>query len=774
VLRYKTSLRQGIVLLCAGLVLVTSITIQGWSWWSSSQFNKRQLSASIVNAQNVFKQYTNEKEKLLTTAARVLTADFGFKQAVTTKDSETIASVLINHGQRIDADLMLLTDLQGQLISSSLPNFSLDTTQSAYLNTLLREPGTTHFMVLQNTLYQLLALPINAPRAIAYTIVGFEIDSNVASELKQLTGLDISFFNGSGKLITTSIKNANDNITPYYLTSKALPWFFSSRPAFDSTQFELETTKNNPIKLFLTADLSSTYQEHDRLLTSIVVIASLIMLAAIMLSSLLAKKLTKPLSQLVTQSKAFSKGQYANLVSNKNMSQEISTLFDAFADMGSAIDAREQKILYQSQHDTLTGLYNRHTFRQLISETLVNEQHHLLIAINIRGFSNLNDILGIQVGDQCLQALAQRLIDLNKAEGWQHARLDGDVFLSLIPLPEKAHIDRYVHEFIASLVKPLNVDSLVLNLKFWTGIAIYPQDGDDAKAIFRRSMIALDYAQKENKPIRYYHIGEEEARHKHFSIIEALRRALTLDDGQLYMNYQPKLNLKTGKIDKVEALIRWKHPEMGFISPEVFISYAEQTGIIFDLTTWVINTVLKQLHDWQKKGIFIDAAINISAQDISHPDFHMNLKKATTQHQISPEYITLEVTERDLMQDEEHAIALLIELKDKGYTISVDDYGIGQSSLAKLKQLPVDELKIDKSFIMELASSESDQIIVGSTITLGHRLGLSVVAEGLENNESLDILNAMGCDHIQGYFLSRPMTAEAFIEWLGSYYKKNA
>ena len=773
-LRYKTSLRQGIVLLCAGLVLVTSITIQGWSWWSSSQFNKRQLSASIVNAQNVFKQYTNEKEKLLTTAARVLTADFGFKQAVTTKDSETIASVLINHGQRIDADLMLLTDLQGQLISSSLPNFSLDTTQSAYLNTLLREPGTTHFMVLQNTLYQLLALPINAPRAIAYTIVGFEIDSNVASELKQLTGLDISFFNGSGKLITTSIKNANDNITPYYLTSKALPWFFSSRPAFDSTQFELETTKNNPIKLFLTADLSSTYQEHDRLLTSIVVIASLIMLAAIMLSSLLAKKLTKPLSQLVTQSKAFSKGQYANLVSNKNMSQEISTLFDAFADMGSAIDAREQKILYQSQHDTLTGLYNRHTFRQLISETLVNEQHHLLIAINIRGFSNLNDILGIQVGDQCLQALAQRLIDLNKAEGWQHARLDGDVFLSLIPLPEKAHIDRYVHEFIASLVKPLNVDSLVLNLKFWTGIAIYPQDGDDAKAIFRRSMIALDYAQKENKPIRYYHIGEEEARHKHFSIIEALRRALTLDDGQLYMNYQPKLNLKTGKIDKVEALIRWKHPEMGFISPEVFISYAEQTGIIFDLTTWVINTVLKQLHDWQKKGIFIDAAINISAQDISHPDFHMNLKKATTQHQISPEYITLEVTERDLMQDEEHAIALLIELKDKGYTISVDDYGIGQSSLAKLKQLPVDELKIDKSFIMELASSESDQIIVGSTITLGHRLGLSVVAEGLENNESLDILNAMGCDHIQGYFLSRPMTAEAFIEWLGSYYKKNA
>jgi len=753
--------------------LVTSVVIQGWSWWSSSQFNKKQLTESINNAQNVFEQYTKKKEKLLTTAARVLTADFGFKQAVTTKDKETIASVLLNHGQRIDADLMLLTDLKGQLISSSLSKLNLDATQSASLSMLLNEPGTTHFMILQNTLYQLLALPVNAPRPVAYAIVGFEINNDVAEELKRLTRLDVSFFDGTGKVITSSINLIDEKLTPDYLISKTLPWFLSTRPAFDSRQFELETTKKYPVKLFLTADLSSIYKEHDRLLSSIAVIACLIMLAAIMLSRLFARNLTKPLSQLVEQSKAFSKGQYANIVSNKNMSQEVSSLFDAFSEMGNAIDAREQQILYQSQHDILTGLYNRHSFRKIISNTLIENQQHLLIAINIRGFSNLNEILGIQVGDRCLQALAQRLIDINN-DSWQHARLDGDVFLSLIPLAENVHVGRYVQEFISDLTKPLKVDSLELNLKFWAGIAIYPQDGDDTNAIFRRVMIALDYAKKDNKPIRYYHAGEEEARHQHLTIIEALRLALTLDDGQLYMNYQPKLNLKTGKIDKVEALIRWKHPELGFISPEVFISYAEQTGIIFDLTAWVIDAVPKQLSDCQQKGLFIVAAINISAQDISHPDFQMNLKKSTIKHQISPEYITLEVTERDLMQDEVQAIALLIELKKKGYTISVDDYGIGQSSLAKLKQLPVDELKIDKSFIMELNTSESDQIIVGSTISLGHRLGLSVVAEGLENNESLDILKNMGCDHIQGYFLSRPMSSEAFMEWFGSYYKNNA
>tara|TARA_R110002050_G_scaffold1244_5_gene8842 strand:- start:149133 stop:151454 length:2322 start_codon:yes stop_codon:yes gene_type:complete len=772
VVRQKTSLRHSIVLLCAGLVLVTSVVIQGWSWWSSSQFNKKQLTKSIDNAQNVFEQYTKEKEKILTTSARVLTADFGFKQAVTTKDEETIASVLQNHGQRIDADLMLLTDLQGQLISSSISKLSLDSRQSASLRLLLNEPGKTHFMILQNTLYQLLSLSVNAPRPIAYTIVGFKIDSEVADELKNLTGLDISFFNGIDSVITSSMKATDGILSQSYLTLKTLPWLLGNRPAFDSRKFELEASKTSPITLFLTADLSSTYTEHDRLLRSITVIASLIMLVAILLSRIFARNLTRPLSQLVDQSKAFSKGEYANIVTDKKMSQEISSLFDAFSEMGDAIDAREQQIVFQLQHDTLTGLYNRHTFRQIISDTLVNEQPHVLIAINIRGFSNLNDILGIQVGDQCLQALAQRLKDINK-DGLQHARLDGDKFLSLLPLAENTHIDQCVQQFMGRLAQPLNVGSLVLNLKFWAGIVIYPQDSADPKAIFRRAMIALDYAPKDNKSVRYYHDGEEEARHQHISIIEALRRALSLDDGQLYMNYQPKLNLKTGKIDKVEALIRWKHPELGFVSPEVFIRYAEQTGIIFDLTTWVMNTVLKQLSAWQQKGIFIDAAINISAQDISHPDFHMNLKKATTEHQISPEYITLEVTERDLMQDEIQAIALLIELKDKGYTISVDDYGIGQSSLAKLKQLPVDELKIDKSFIMELNSSTSDQIIVSSTIALGHKLGLSVVAEGLENIESLAILKSMECDHIQGYFLSRPMAADAFIEWLGSYDKNN-
>jgi len=769
----QTSLRQKIVVLCTSLVLITSIIIQAASWWSTSKFNKNQITTNINHAQHVFEQYLQEKEKLLATAARVLTADFGFKQAVTTKDADTITSVLLNHGQRIDADLMLLTDLQGRLISSSLTDFNLDSAQQRALKELLKEQSKTHFMILKNTLYQVLALPVKAPRPIAYTYVGFEIDSTVTNELKQLTGLDISFFSGNDKLLVSSMSFDQEEVAQTHLTSATLPWFFWDRPAYEGRQFEVTTSKATPINVFLTADLSPTYKEYDALIATITIIASLIMLAAILISGLFAKNLTSPLLQLVDVAKEYAKGQYDRVLPDKSMSQEMNTLFDAVSDMGKEINTREQHILHQARHDTLTELFNRHTFRQIIEEELHQSQNYLLIAINIRGFSNLNDALGIQIGDACLKALAKRLGNFDTDS--KHARLDGDVFLSLIPIVGPEDASSSTQKFFEHLAKPLQLKSLALNLKFWSGITVYPRDSNnDPQAIFRRTMIALDASEKENQPIRYYQEGEEEARLERLNIVETLKEALTLDDGQLYMNYQPKLNLKTGKIDKVESLIRWQHPKLGFVSPEVFISYAEQTGIIFELTSWVVNTVLTQLADWQQQGIIIEAAINISAQDLSHPDFHMNLMQASSEHNVSPEHITLEVTERDLMQDEEQAVALLVDLKKSGYTISVDDYGIGQSSLAKLKQLPVDELKIDKSFIMELSNSETDQIIVGSTITLGHRLGLSVVAEGLENDESLELLKSMSCDHIQGYFIARPMAQDAFIDWLRDYEQKNS
>ena len=743
--------------------------IQAASWWSTSEFNNSQIASRIDNAQNVFEQYLTEKERLLSTAARVLTADFGFKQAVSSRDAETITSVLLNHGQRIEADLMLLTDLEGKLVSSSLKDFQFDSSQQ----TSLTEQQNTQFIMFNNKLYQLLELPVKAPRVIAHAFIGFEIDSTVVEELKRLTSLDISFFDNNNRVIVSTITHANKQPLKDYLATATLPWLFRDRPAYANRKLGLDSHYGQPFQVFLTADLSSTYQEYDALISTITIIASLIMLVAILISGLFAKNLTQPLSHLVELAKEFAQGKYSYVTTDTKMSREVSTLFDAFSDMGKEIDLREQHILHQAQHDTLTQLFNLHTFRSKLNKTLPSKQAYLLVAIDIRGFSNLNDVLGIQVADECLRALAKRLTEFS-IPNCLHARLHGDVFTSLIPLQNEKEINSHIESYTAMLAEPLQVRRLSLNLKFWIGITTYPNDSNDPQALFQRTMLALDNAKKENTTVRFYQEGEEEARLEHLKIVESLKEALASDDGQLYMNYQPKLNLKTNKIDKVEALIRWQHPEMGFVSPELFVNYAEQTGIIFDLTSWVINSTIKQLSEWQQQNIFIEIAINISAQDFSHPEFYNQLKATTDKYKVSPQHITLEITERDLMEDEKRTIALLQELKDTGYTISVDDYGIGQSSLAKLKELPVKELKIDKAFVMELHKSESDQIIVSSTIELGHRLNLSVVAEGVENEQSLALLKDMDCDHIQGYHLAKPLTAKNFVSWLNDYEQTNA
>jgi diguanylate cyclase (GGDEF)-like protein len=776
VINRDISLRRQIVLLCSSLVILTSVVIQTISWWSTNNYNNKQISSNIEQARIQFSQYLQQKEELLTTSARVLTADFGFKQAVSTRDKDTIVSVLDNHASRINADIMLLADLNGDLLSSSLSsNNDMAEPESVaeLISQLTFDDEQSHFVYIGNTLYQVLVLAVKAPRVIAYAYIGFAINKPAMDKLKALTDLDISFFNTQGDVLLTTINPTDATaISTSYLIEETLPWLFWQRPRYNNNEFILNSQDIQPISVFLTADLSPIYAEYDTLLATLFIIATVILFISIIISTVVAQNLTRPLSYLIESTRDFARGEYKQPSPPANANHEITALFNAFSDMGENIKSREEHILFQAEHDFLTQLYNRRSFRNIIDYYIQNFDNFLLVTVNVRGIENINDMLGTIIGDKSLQAIGLRLTEQLDST-YQHARLDGVTFSSLIPLKQDENKDIILKRYTDILLKPYDIDGLDINLKFWAGIAIYPLHGEDADTLSRRSTIGLEGAEKEHTVHRYYHNGEDEAHLKHLKIIEDLRTAVDADDGQLYMNYQPKMNLNTNKIDKVESLIRWEHPEIGFISPELFIAYAEQTGIIFDLTYWVVNSVVRQVAEWKQQGLDIHAAINVSAQDINHPDFYNNLQTVTKRYAVAPSSITLEVTERDLMHDEEQAIALLIKLKKMGYTISVDDYGIGQSSLAKLKQLPVDELKIDKSFVMQLNESESDQIIVNSTILLGHRLGLTVVAEGLENSQSLAILKSMKCDHIQGYFLSKPMSAIQFVTWLRSQHDQN-
>lgn len=768
----RNSLQNQILLICFVIVLVTTVSILAGFWWFSSRYSETQMQAGIDDAQRVLEQYLDAQADLLTTAARVLTADFGFRQAVATRDAETIASALDNHGQRINADIMLLLDLEGDLLASSGTGPLAEEDLGGVLSLLASRPGTAAFVMLDGRLYQTMVLPVEAPRTIAYTLLGFEIDAMVTAELQTLTSMDISF------VVDHEVRESTLSLPPGtepkdYLDSQQLGGLFGARQAYSNREIPLFSKSSSPVTVLLSASLAEQYREFDRLVYAVLIIALVIVLLLILFSHLLARGLAGPLSMLAERSRRLARGDFQsvrNLPRQPHASHEVSELMDAFADMGQQIETREQQVRYQAQHDQLTGLYNRYTMLEHIQSRADAAQHFVLLGAYFHGLGPINDSMGPETGDRCLQLIAARLEQFVTTRQGLNARLDGVEFLALMPVADSTSAGDLAEQARSMLEVPLELNNLSLPLSVTIGFLSVPVHGQDAVTLLRRVRLALDAGRREGLSVRGYQEGEDEAHLARISLLEELREAMLADDGQLFMHYQPKVGLVDDRVVSVEALIRWQHPEQGFVSPEVFVTLAENTGLVTQLTRWVVETVLLQLARWQQQRLSLHAAINISAQDLVEPGFVDMLQTALERHDIPAERITLEITERDIMRHEEQSVAVLELLSRLGFSIAVDDYGVGQSSLAKLKTLPVDILKIDKAFVMHLDEVANDQHIVNSTIALGHELGLKVIAEGVENRASYDMLKAMGCDQAQGYFISRPLKSEALSEWQDDYH----
>ncbi|KPH56928.1 EAL domain-containing protein [Pseudoalteromonas porphyrae] len=769
------SLKNRIIILCVGLVLLTTMVSLFSFWWSTSEFNEKKVTQDINVAENVYKQYLSAKQSLLLTAAKVLTSDFGFKQAVATRDADTISSVLYNHSQRINADLMLLLDLSGKLISSNTPqqNFSNDLVQ--LMSELLNNSEQSNFVVLNNELYQVILLPVKAPRTVAYSLVGFKIDESVVLELKNLTGLDVSFIAKGDDLVRSSLLERPVPFIPTeYFHKKTTSRIFGEQLVYRNRDLSLPSLNQHSVNVMLSADLTQSYSEFERLFFTLMFLAAITIVIGIFTSSLLAKNLTMPLSQLASLARQFARGNYSVDAMSKKQSSEISTLIDAFKNMGNDIQEREQQISFAAKHDTLTGFYNRSAMLEVLNEQLNKDREYTLVAIDIRGLRHINDKLGPRIGDDCLKAVAGRIAEFSDEFGGLHARIGGDEFLTVFPSDGSQNFKNDIVGLMAQLQACYTIQKLKINLRFSTGVVQYPAQGLKADDLIRRVLIAVDNGENAHESIHYYQAGEDEEHLERLVMIDELKQAIADDDGQLFMTYQPKLNIASQKIDKVESLIRWQQKDGRWISPELFIDLAEQSGLIVELTEWVIKTVIKQVEQWQKNGIYMQAAINVSAQDIAYPGFHSNLVSTLKNYSVAPALITIELTERDMIENEEKGIQALENLKAIGVKISLDDYGVGQTSLGRLKMLPIDELKLDKCFILKLDESEKDQFIVESTITLGHQLGFSVVAEGVETAGSLELLKSMKCDHVQGYYLSRPLKADVFEQWLKEYNNEHA
>lgn len=429
----------------------------------------------------------------------------------------------------------------------------------------------------------------------------------------------------------------------------------------------------------------------------------------------------------------------------------------------------QQKLLeYLALHDTLTGLPNRALLMDRLDHAIAASRRDnrplALLLLDLDRFKEINDTLGHAVGDSLLAEVGQILAGPLR-ESDTVARLGGDEFAILLPSVSGVAQARDIAERVADvLARPFPVEGITVEVGVSIGLALYPEHGTDASELMRAADVAMYVAKRQHITVSLYDENQDHHSVRNLSMSGELRRAM--DGDELTLLYQPQIEVSTGRLVGAEALLRWDHPEHGLVSPNEFVSLAEQTGLIRPLTRWVIGKALKQLSLWQENGLDMGLSINLSPRNLHEDDLALSISELVAKRGLKPELITLEITEDAIMTDPERALAAIRHLKQCGVRLAIDDFGTGYSSLAYLKALPVDELKIDKSFVMPMQEDGSGEVIVRSTIELAHNLGLSVVAEGIESELHLQTLRRLGCDVGQGFHIGRPLRIEEFHQWV--------
>ena len=426
----------------------------------------------------------------------------------------------------------------------------------------------------------------------------------------------------------------------------------------------------------------------------------------------------------------------------------------------------ERRLAYLAYHDTLTDLPNRTLLHDRLEQALrvANREGTAvsLLLLDLNGFKEINDTLGHHAGDRVLQSVAKRIRGLLR-QADTVARLGGDEFAIVLPMADVDGALRTAQKVLRAIEEPSVVDQRVLTVRASLGVACYPEHGQSAEALLQRADLAMYVAKTDGVGVAVYAPSRDAQTHRRLSLISDLRKGL--DEAQFFLEYQPTLHLRSNVVVGMEALVRWNHPTHGRVLPGDFIELAEQTGLINPLTTIVLETAIREWTPLQTVPP-ITVAVNLSSRTLQDPRLPQRIAAMLDAYTAAPFCLALEITENILMSDPARSLDCLRRLHDMGVRLVIDDFGTGYSSLGYLRRLPVDELKIDRSFVVALAAGQDD-VIVRSTIDLAHNLGLTVVAEGVENEAVLDHLRVLGCDAAQGTFVSRPRRALDMREWMG-------
>jgi len=768
-----------------GLFLVMILLVQLIGFFATRSGIDHNARAAIRSeleiSERVFKRLMHQNAQRLTEGAQLLAADFGFRDAVTSNDRDTIASALANHGARIGASTAVLIGQDRTLKASSR-----DQTSPALLNAILglvdrtsKTGSASRNALIDRRPYQLVVVPVKAPLTVGWVAMTFPIDLQLIADMKALSGLQVSILTSDrdGKWISdvSTLPDAEAvtvaqqmqvvaGSSNTFLTDMALP-----SGQFTVRALPIARDADHIALVLLQRSVSEAIAPYRELQATLLLITGLGILIAVAGSFLTARRITTPLKDLAHVAERFGRGDYSAGVAAKS-NDEIGALSRAFETMRVGILRREQEIGRLAYWDTLTNLPNRARFAMQLSEAIQKAAKHnrslYILLMDLDRFKNVNDVLGHTFGDALLRQVGERLKLQVRCEGDQVARLGGDEFAILLEmtLPEAQAVAARI---LQSLEEPISLEDQTVDLGAGIGIAGYPDHGNDVESLLSRAEIAMYAAKKTGNEAVVYDPVLDKGSQQSLSMLSELRRALDRDEFRLYV--QPKLSLSSGKLIGLEALVRWAHPEKGLVFPDNFIPFAEKTGFIRMLTRWVLEESAMLCRALALQGIHVKISANLSTRDLLDQELPAKFAEVLARHQVQPSSFCLEITESAIMDDPVRAQLTLERFNAMGVQLSIDDFGTGYSSLAYLKQLPVDELKIDKSFVMNMENGADDATIVRSTIDLGHNMGLRVVAEGIESEAVWKQLVAMGCDQGQGYFMSRPIPSDQLPQWISNW-----
>ena len=544
---------------------------------------------------------------------------------------------------------------------------------------------------------------------------------------------------------------------------------------------EFVTSSAEPALLIHVAN--SVQGLHEKLAyTRLIIIAIAIVLTAavIGLVLLLLQRMTfNPINRLnqqvrrVSEDKAYL-GEEVSVEGNTEV-RVLAINFNAMTNKLQHLYARLEEMAFT---DSLTDLPNRALFNEraenIVTRSRERSSNFALMIMDLDRFKDVNDALGHDYGDKLLQVVGQRLRGCIRAPdllvgyaGDTVARLGGDEFATVLPSIQTEEEAAQVAQRICEEVgRPIKIEDHTFHIGISIGLVLYPRDGKTSKELIKNADLAMYHAKKNQYQYAFFDKRQDEHKLQKLMLASELRAAILQE--QLDLNYQPKIDLRSGVVCGVEALVRWTHPEYGVIAPDKFIELAEATGLIHPLTLLVLRKALFQCAAWHREGIKIGIAVNLSALSLQDPTLIREVASALASSGLEPAYLSLELTESAVMADPVGALSQLVALDEMGVKLSVDDFGTGYSSLAYLKRLPVDEIKIDRAFVMEIQQDRQDVVIVSSTIDLGHNMGMQVIAEGIEDRNTYERLLELGCDMGQGYYMGKPMSAEEFVRWLAT------